>query len=658
MAVTTTYSLAAIQGQIVANGYETHDQFGSEVVGLSNGGYAVVYGSALAGNPFPLVTFYDADFVRISNFTIPYADGSINMVGDPEIIELSNGNVAVIWDSAADGDVLGAIINPNTGAVVHSEFIVDIFAVDGDPEATLLANGNWIVAMSSGSQIYMQIMDNTGTQVGGQISTGVGSQDVDPAITALNDGGWVVTYTDADNGGLNDVIIGKVYNADGTVRKADFVIGASGENTASAVAALNNGGFAVVYDDTGWGPDGISLHIFDAAGTDVSGFIRVDQGLVNVVNSDPDITVLDNGFIVVSWTDPGGAGNILGRLFDQNGTPIMVDGTTNPFVITSTVTADTNASISAIMNGVFVNTWTDTNPDADGDSISSEVNEITSTLTSDGAGDLMQGTALREFFFGNGGNDTMNGASGNDFMDGGLGADTMAGGGGHDEMHGGASGDTMNGGGGLDEMHGGGGDDFMGGQNGIDMMFGDAGADRLFGGNGNDTLYGGADRDRLYGQNNHDTLFGEGDVDVLFGGGGVDTLNGGGSGDRLFGQDGSDKLNGQSGNDFLFGGNGNDTLNGGSGNDRLRGEAGQDKFFFADNYAQDRINDFEDDVDTIVINDNLYGGGLNVAQVLATFGTQVNANVYQLDFGGGDILTVFSSTGVTAGDLLNDMAIV
>ena len=43
--------------------------------------------------------------------------------------------------------------------------------------------------------------------------------------------------------------------------------------------------------------------------------------------SDPDITVLDNGFIVVSWTYPlGVGGDVYCRIFDQDGNPITVDG--------------------------------------------------------------------------------------------------------------------------------------------------------------------------------------------------------------------------------------------------------------------------------------------------------------------------------------------
>ena len=128
--------------------------------------------------------------------------------------------------------------------------------------------------------------------------------------------------------------------------------------------------------------------------------------------------------------------------------------------------------------------------------------------------------------------------------------------------------------------------------------------------------------------------------------------------DTMYGQNGNDILNGGSGNDFLHGGADNDTLYGGTGQDTLRGAAGADTFVLELSSTNDTVVDFQDNVDTIAIDDDIYGGGLTAAQILSTFGTQVAPNHFRIDFG-SDALDIFGANGaaVSASDLLNDLTI-
>ncbi|MBA3448840.1 MAG: hypothetical protein H0T56_14785, partial [Pseudaminobacter sp.] len=126
MPVTAEYVL--INGEnFQANGYTDFDQSAAEVIGLSNGGFAVVYRTGLFQ---PHVTFYGPNRQAVEPVSTPYGDGNLDMIGDPEIIELSNGNVAVIWDdgSAGANQVLGTIMNPATGDIVSGPFQVSLFA--------------------------------------------------------------------------------------------------------------------------------------------------------------------------------------------------------------------------------------------------------------------------------------------------------------------------------------------------------------------------------------------------------------------------------------------------------------------------------------------------------------------------------------------------
>ncbi len=201
------------------------------------------------------------------------------------------------------------------------------------------------------------------------------------------------------------------------------------------------------------------------------------------------------------------------------------------------------------------------------------------------------------------------------------------------------------------------------GQNGGDTLYGKDGDDRLDGGAGEDGLYGGNGVDRLQGSSGNDVLRGDGGNDSVEGGDGNDTLRGdagndsaaGQSGnDSLFGGDGTDRLQGGSGNDRLDSGNGNDVLSGGANSDVLTGGAGSDVFVF--DGGQDRVTDFQDNTDTLQLDDSLFGGqSLTASQVIASFAREADGQVL-FDFGGGVTLVVQGVSRVS--QLTDDLEIV
>jgi Ca2+-binding RTX toxin-like protein len=119
--------------------------------------------------------------------------------------------------------------------------------------------------------------------------------------------------------------------------------------------------------------------------------------------------------------------------------------------------------------------------------------------------------------------------------------------------------------------------------------------------------------DTVSGSNHDDVINGGGGNDVLRGRNGNDILQGAGGNDTLQGEAGDDGLNGGAGNDTLQGGLGDDVMVGGLGNDKLfggedsdvySGGDGADRFFFEASDGpggNDRISDFEDGIDLIVL---------------------------------------------------------
>lgn len=247
-----------------------------------------------------------------------------------------------------------------------------------------------------------------------------------------------------------------------------------------------------------------------------------------------------------------------------------------------------------------------------------------------------EGGSSADTVFGNAANNTLNGNSGNDVLRGNTGNDTINGGAGADDLYGGSGNDDVNGGTGSDEIVG---------SSGRDDLRGEDGNDDIEGGSEADELRGQAGEDELWGNEGGDYISGGSGDDRLFGGAARDFMYGGQDDDRIAGEDGSDRLYGQSGDDYLIGGADTDWLYGGT---------GEDQFLFGENFDKDLVRDFENNVDTILINDNLWSGTKTVQDVLDDYAVRDGADVV-FDFGNGDILIV-ENTNFSA--LSNDILIV
>lgn len=238
-----------------------------------------------------------------------------------------------------------------------------------------------------------------------------------------------------------------------------------------------------------------------------------------------------------------------------------------------------------------------------------------------------------------------------------------------------------------DKIAGFSGNDWLQGFGGSDQIYGDDGADWIYGGSGNDTLYGGSGDDYLNGGTGADYLIGGSGVDQarystatskvtadlqyanynageakgdsyssienLVGSKFSDSLRGNGSANKIEGRDGNDWLYGRGGNDKLYGGSGDDKLYGGSGNDMLTGDSGEDTFVFRENDNKDRITDFENNRDTIQLDDALWNVSLSVSQVINNFASVKNGDIV-FDFG-SDELVIEDFTSLNA--LKNDIDI-
>ncbi|MCV6584563.1 MAG: M10 family metallopeptidase C-terminal domain-containing protein [Marinibacterium sp.] len=158
----------------------------------------------------------------------------------------------------------------------------------------------------------------------------------------------------------------------------------------------------------------------------------------------------------------------------------------------------------------------------------------------------------------------------------------------------------------IENAIGGSGDDSITGNAADNHLTGGDGRDTLRGFRGEDTLLGGDDADKAYGLAGSDYIDGGEGNDRLVGGGAADVILGGLGDDKLLGGDGDDSQDGGAGTDFLNGGSGADTLIDGSGRDKMQGGDGADRFELVRDGERDRIADFQDGIDLIVLHDAVY----------------------------------------------------
>lgn len=325
-----------------------------------------------------------------------------------------------------------------------------------------------------------------------------------------------------------------------------------------------------------------------------------------------DVIALHNWLM----NSPTHRANILNPNFAEIGIGIEIGFFTSNGKVWPTIIATQNFAKSSADNG------------GPGLPVSLSGTALGDTIHGTAGGEAIDGFGGHDQLVGGGGNDSLNGGEGMDSLDGGLGDDALYGGGGNDRLLGGAGTDVLDGGDSSDRLEGG------------------AGADQLSGGLGNDVLLGGTWGDRLLG--------GAG-LDTLAGGDGSDTLEGGADADRLSGNLGNDRLVGEAGNDSLWGNDGNDVLDGGVGTDLLVGGAGADRFVFRAGYGADLVQDFVDNVDTLVFGGGLWDGMMSAETFLATY-ARVSGTSVVFDFGDGNVLTVTGASSVS--QLLDDVTFV
>jgi Ca2+-binding RTX toxin-like protein len=696
-----------VGGEILVNTHLLSGQYDPVIAPLANGAFVIAWndlqgdaGNGAYDTDAVKARLYDSSGVATSgefllNSTIV---GNQNRV---QITALAGGGFAATWNDYQEPqfDSNFQIIAPNVisvatrvfssaGAPVGSELKFASLTTGGQvsPLIAPLTGGGFVVVWSrtgqgtadtDGLAVFSQVLSASGALVGGVtlVNSAYFRDQTDAKVIGLSNGGFVVTWTDS-SGGVDDslgddsydAVKAQLFDATGAKVGGEILVNTTTElgQGAPQVAAFS-GGFVVTWTDSSATPNNnvigveIRAQAFTNSGAKIGGEFAVNT-TTNLNQEAPQITILNSGKFVITWTDRSGTEPVApgqqsrdavrAQLFDAITTVAVADAkddakTTNESTATaiSVLTNDVNVGSAVIdkINGVnaaigsaitLASGATATrngdgtityNPNgkfnyliadsSSGASNTSATDTFTYTLTGGdtasvtvtisgqaGSGDVLQGTSGANAITGTPNSDQFDLSAG--------GVDTAIGLGSDDAFYFGATFDAD------DHVEGGAGTDAIQLRGVYNLTLGAdtiSSIERI-------TLFSGGATPFNYTLTTVEQNVAAGETLIILGASllatetltfngtaetnGAFLVYGGAGNDVLAGGDQGDSLIGNDGQDSLYGMAGDDYFRGGAGADSLRGGLGKDVFAYtaaSDSTlgANDAIADFQSGVDKI-----------------------------------------------------------
>jgi hypothetical protein len=279
-----------------------------------SGGFVMVYDDFDAAGGSIRAQSYDVNGTLVGGApTTIQADTNDDFLSDPTVAVRSDGSYLVAYERAVVGSnqwIVGRVVS--AGGTVGSELVIGQQGhANRLPDADVLSTGNYVVAFEKEvfadpftlqSDPQFTIVSSAGAVLfGGNFGVdGSLNDQTDVHVAALTGGGFVVVWREANGDGNFDGIRARLYNNTATALAPAFTV-----NTTTAgiqfepdVAALNDGGFVVVWKDAD-----LSLlrgQRFDATGHAVGvEFTAGNQGGEEF----PAIATLSDGRFVVGFEE-------------------------------------------------------------------------------------------------------------------------------------------------------------------------------------------------------------------------------------------------------------------------------------------------------------------------------------------------------------------
>ena len=282
-------------------------------------------------------------------------ESSAGIIG-PQIIRQA-GRLLVVWTNttaSGDTDIHAQRLSAKTGAKFGPEFRINAVTTKQQLQSAIaiLKDSSSVVVWSSlheGFGIYGRRVDaRTGAALGPEFRIDAGTRALNrtsPAVAALNSGGFVVVWSDYTQNNTFYDIRGQIFNAAGRKRGGVFIVANSHVSEGSPdVAPLANGGFVVAWDIGGL----VQIQRYAATGAKTGSIITPfawSEGRL--------AGLADGGFVIVGTA--GRPGTITRNAFAQR---FAADGTGDePHRAFPSGRTQYNPAVSLLPNGGYVTVW-------------------------------------------------------------------------------------------------------------------------------------------------------------------------------------------------------------------------------------------------------------------------------------------------------------
>ena len=234
----------------------------------------------------------------------------------------------------------------------------------GDDESFAVV---WLGPDGDGTGIFLRMFDEDGATTLTDIQvndTTVGIQS-NPDVALAEDGQVLVVWQSPDGDG--EGVFGRFFDFDGVALSVELPIPTStaGDQTEPDAEDVDeDGSFVVAWEGLDAEGRGIFAQQLDDTGSMIGGEIAVntttagDQTMPVLGNQTDDDAVEDNGFIIV-WQGPDAEGfGIFAQFFDEDGNPSGTEVQVNP----DPAGDQTDPDVTIDDEGDFVVTWTEPDP--------------------------------------------------------------------------------------------------------------------------------------------------------------------------------------------------------------------------------------------------------------------------------------------------------